>query len=69
MVETVFTRRTKRFGLEVIRLLENLPRHYTGDALSRQLLRSSTSVGANYRAACRARSTSDMLSKLSIVEE
>ena len=62
-------RRTKRFGLEVIRVVEKLPKDETSRILGRQLLRSGTSVGANYRSACRAKSTADFISKLGFVEE
>jgi len=61
--------RTKRFALDVIRLVETLPRDRVSDVLCRQLLRSGTSVGANYRAACRAKSPADFISKLGTVEE
>lgn len=61
--------RTKQFALRVVRLVEALPRGRTADVLGRQLLRSGTSVGANYRAACRAKSTADFLSKMGTVEE
>ena len=61
--------RTKAFSLRVIRLVEALPKTRTADVLGRQLLRSATSVGANYRSACRARSTAEFISKLGIVEE
>ena len=61
--------RTKQFALQVIRLVEALPRGKTADVLGRQLLRSGTSVGANYRAACRAKSTADFIAKMGIVEE
>ncbi|MGR3311166.1 MAG: four helix bundle protein [Candidatus Brocadiales bacterium] len=61
--------RTKNFALNIIRLTELLPRNRTADIISRQLLRSGTSVGANYRAACRARSRADFISKMGIVEE
>jgi four helix bundle protein len=64
-----FKKRTKAFGIEVIRLTETLPRTRVADALARQLIRSATSVGANYRAACRARSNTEFISKLGIVEE
>jgi four helix bundle protein len=67
--EEAFKRRTKELGLRVIRLVEVLPPGRTADVIGRQVLRSSTSVGANYRAACRARSVPDMIAKLSIVEE
>jgi four helix bundle protein len=53
----------------VIKLTETLPNRRAPDVLGRQLLRSATSVGANYRAACRSRSTADMISRLSIAEE
>ena len=62
-------RRTKQFALRVVRLVEALPRGRTADVLGRQLLRSGTSVGANYRAACRAKSTADFISKMGTVEE
>ena len=62
-------RRTKQFALRVVRLVETLPRGRTADVLGRQLLRSGTSVGANYRAACRAKSTADFIAKMGIVEE
>ena len=61
--------RTKKFALEVIQFVESLPKGKTADILGRQLLRSGTSVGANYRAACRARSSADFISKMGIVEE
>jgi four helix bundle protein len=62
-------RRTKQFGLEVIKLVERLPNDQVSRVLSNQLLRSGTSVGANYRAACRAKSPADFISKLGNVEE
>jgi four helix bundle protein len=61
--------RTKTFALRVIKLIEALPNTKTADVIGRQLLRSGTSVGANYRAACRAKSTADFVSKMGIVEE
>lgn len=64
-----FQKRTKAFALAVIRFVESLPADATRSLLTRQLLRSATSVGANYRAACRARSTADFVAKLGIVEE
>jgi len=69
MNEAEFKRRTKALGLQVIRLIEDLPKGRTADVIGRQLLRSATSVGANYRAACRAKSNADMVHKLTIVEE
>jgi four helix bundle protein len=67
--EKVFKTRTKALALRVIKLVEALPRTTTADLIGKQLLRSATSVGANYRAACRSKSTADMIAKLSIVEE
>ena len=61
--------RTKQFALQVIRLCRALPRSQESSIITRQLLRSATSVGANYRAVCRARSTADFVSKLGIVLE
>jgi len=61
--------RTKQFALRVIRLVECLPKGRTADVIGRQLLRSGTSVGANYRSACRARSKADFIAKMGIVEE
>lgn len=62
-------KRTKTFALQVIRLVESLPKSKTADVIGRQLLRCGTSVGANYRAACRARSQADFIAKMGIVEE
>jgi len=67
--EQQFKTRTKQLALRVIRLVESLPTTKTADVIGKQLLRSATSVGANYRAACRAKSTADLIAKLSIVEE
>ena len=61
--------RTKAFSLDVVGLVEDLPRGRGPDAIGNQLLRSGTSVGANYRAACRARSPREFVAKLGIVEE
>ena len=62
-------RRTKEFALRVIRLVQSLPKGQMADVLGKQLLRSGTSVGANYRAACRAKSRADFISKMGIMEE
>ena len=62
-------RRTKKFALDVIKLVESLPRDYTCRVLGGQLLRAGTSVGANYRAVCRAKSVADFISKFGTVEE
>jgi four helix bundle protein len=69
MNEEQFKARTSQLALEIIRLVESLPRSQTADVIGRQLLRSGTSIGANYRAACRGKSTADVISKLAIVEE
>ena len=69
MNEREFKNRTKQVALRTIRVVEALPKSKTADTLGRQLLRSGTSVGANYRAACRAKSPADMVAKLAIVEE
>ena len=61
--------RTKDFALRVIRLYRSLPRTQEARILGTQLLRSSTSIGANYRAACRGRSRAEFVSKLGIVLE
>ena len=62
-------KRTKLFALDVVKLVESLPAGKTCDILGRQLLRSGTSVGANYRAASRAKSPADFIFKMGIVEE
>src|SRR5216117_3008414 len=61
--------RTKAYAVRVVKLVQSLPRTRECDILGSQLLRSGTSVGANYRAVCRAKSTSDFINKLRIVEE
>jgi four helix bundle protein len=61
--------RTKQFALRVIRMTDSLPRRMSSDVLGRQLLRSATSVAANYRSACRAKSRADFVSKMGTVEE
>ena len=61
--------RTFEFGIRVVRAVEALPKTDSARELGRQLLRAGTSVGANYRAAARARSRADFVAKLGIVEE
>ncbi|HLM82796.1 MAG TPA: four helix bundle protein [Terriglobales bacterium] len=61
--------RTKRFALRIIRLFRHLPRTAEAQVLGKQLLRSGTSIGANYRAAGRARSKAEFISKMGIVVE
>jgi four helix bundle protein len=69
MDEQQFKERTRTIALRVIKLIDALPRGRSEDVLARQLMRSATSIGANYRAACRGRSAADMIARLSIVEE
>jgi len=61
--------RTKNFSLRVIRMIEKLPKSNSAKVIGYQLIRSATSVGANYRAACRARTKAEFISKIKIVEE
>src|ERR1035437_1410160 len=61
--------RTKNYAKRIVKLCEALPDKWVARTLGKQLLRSGTSVGANYRAVCRAKSTADFLNKLRIVEE
>ena len=61
--------RTKRFALNIIRFCSHLPNRPEYWVITRQLTRSGTSVGANYRAACRGKSKADFIAKLGIVEE
>ena len=62
-------RRTRRYALAIVRLVEGLPKTKTAAVIGNQLLRCGTSVGANYRASCRARSQADFIAKMGIVEE
>ena len=61
--------RTKSFANRIVKLCEALPDKWIAKTLGRQLLRSGTSVGANYRAVCRAKSNADFIHKLRVVEE
>lgn len=61
--------RTKQFALRVMKLVNALPRTIAGRTVADQLMRAASSVGANYRAACRGRSTAEFIAKLSIVVE
>ncbi|MBM4032777.1 MAG: four helix bundle protein [Planctomycetes bacterium] len=69
MTEQEMMKRTKQFALRVIRLVGALPRSILGKAIGGQLIRSGTSVGANYRAACKARSKAEFIARLGTVEE
>jgi len=61
--------RTKYFALRVMKLVDALPRTIQGRATANQIIRSATSVAANYRAACRARSRAEFIAKIGVVEE
>ncbi len=61
--------RTKAFAVRIIKAFARLPKHEAVRVIGRQFLRSGTSLAANYRAACRARSVADFISKISVVVE
>ena len=61
--------RTKRFALRVLKLVAALPNNIQGKTIGGQLVRSGTSVAANYRAACRGRSRAEFIAKIGVVEE
>ena len=69
MTEDELKKRTKLFTLRVLKLVSALPNSVAGRTVGGQLARAGSSVGANYRAVCRARSRPDFISKLGIVEE
>ncbi|MFI5356387.1 MAG: four helix bundle protein [Opitutales bacterium] len=69
MTKNELLQRTKIYALRVIRAVQALPGDQVAGILGRQLIRAGTSVGANYRAACRAKSPADFVNKLKIVEE
>ena len=69
MNQIEFKRRTKQFGLAVIRMTEMFPETRLAWVVKDQILRSALSVGANYRAVCRAKSDKDFINKMRIVEE
>jgi len=69
MNKTELKDRTKKFALRIIKLAESLPATKSGRVIAQQLIRSGCSVGANYRAACRAKSDKDFINKLNIIEE
>ena len=62
-------KRTKQFALRILKLVAALPNNVQGRAIGGQLVRAGTSVGANYRAACRGRSRAEFVAKLGVVEE
>ena len=69
MNEIELKQRTKQFALRVIKLIGALPKNPEGRTIGNQLIRSGTSVGSNYRAACRGRSKAEFVAKLGTVEE
>ena len=69
MKDTVLRDRTKQYALRVVRLFGRLPKSTDAQVIGRQLLRSGTSVAANFREATRSRSNAEMISKLTIVEQ
>ena len=62
-------KRTKNFALNIIKVVENFSKNTTGFVIGKQIVKSATSIGANYRSACRAKSKADFIAKISIVEE
>ena len=69
VTEDELKKRTKRFALRILKLVAALPKTVAGRTIGGQLARSGTSVPANYRAACRARSKAEFISRLGVVEE
>ncbi len=69
MTPAELKQRTMDYALRCVKLAGALPKGSVGDPIARQLVRSATSVAANYRASCRARSRADFVSKMGIVEE
>jgi four helix bundle protein len=68
-MQEIIKKRTKQIGLEVIKLVDELPQKTSSWVIAKQIIRCSTSIGANYRASCRAKSSPDFINKLKIVEE
>ena len=69
MKDNILRPRTKSMAPRVIKLVQALPKNVTGEVIGKQVLRSGTSVAANYYAACKARSRKDFISKIGIAEE
>ena len=69
MDEDELKRRTKKFGLRIMKLVAALPKTPQGRTVGNQLVRAGTSVGANYRASCRSRSRAEFTARLGVVEE
>ena len=69
MTTTELKERTFQFALRIVRLVRSLPKIVEGRAIGAQLVRSGTSVGANYRACCKGRSKAEFIAKIGVVEE
>ncbi|MDR1011140.1 MAG: four helix bundle protein [Opitutaceae bacterium] len=69
MNEKELKNRTRQFALRILKVVDALPTTYSGRIIANQLGRAGTSVGANYRAVCRSRSTAEMLARFAVVEE
>ncbi|KAF0152942.1 MAG: hypothetical protein FD143_619 [Ignavibacteria bacterium] len=69
MTKQELLNRTKGFAIQIIHFVNEIPKNSTNNVLGNQLLRAATSIGANYRAACRAKSKADFIYKIKIVEE
>jgi four helix bundle protein len=69
MTPSELKQRTKRFAVDIIRFGGTVPSGTAADVIARQLVKSGTSVGANYRSSCRAKSRRDFVSKLAIAED
>jgi four helix bundle protein len=65
----ILKKRTFDFALNTLKVIDGLKKSTANEVMSKQVVRSATSVGANYRAACKAKSTPDFINKLKIVEE
>jgi four helix bundle protein len=61
--------KTKQFAVDIIRMVDSRHSNRSSDIITKQLIRSASSVGANNRATCKARSNADFISKIMIVEE
>jgi four helix bundle protein len=69
MTEKELKTRTKQFALRIMKLVSSLPKTPEGRAIGGQLVRAGTSVGANYRAACRSRSRAEFAARIAVMEE
>lgn len=69
MTKEDLIKRTMNFAIRIVKMTDHLPKNEMAGTLANQILRSATSVGANYRAACRSKSKKDFINKLKIVEE